>query len=580
MSHTITGSEALIRALISEGVDRVFGYPGGAIMPVYDTLYDYSDRLTHILTRHEQGAIHAAQGYARVSHRTGVVIATSGPGAANLITGISDANSDSTPLVVIVGQVHSALLGTDAFQETDVVGITQPISKWTAQIRRPEDIPGAVARAFYIANTGRPGPVVLDIAKDAQTGTFTPGPYRRCSFIRSYEPYPEVLDRDLQTAAALLNGAMRPLILAGHGVMIAGAETELAALAEKADLPVACTLLGLSTMPSGHPLYKGMLGMHGNIGPNVNTNRADVILAVGMRFDDRVTAAMHLYAPQARIIHVDIDKSEFDKNIPVDLRIHGDAREVLHRLYPLVREAKHTAWLRSFDRMAADEAEAVIRPELEGTDPDALPHMGEVARKVSLAAGIDPVLVTDVGLNQMLSARYFRYTAPRSIVTSGGLGTMGFGLPAAIGARMGAPTRTVCCFMGDGGFQMTLQELGTVMQYGVNIKMIVLNNDFLGNVRQWQELFFDSRFSQTPMVNPDFTVIASAYGIPSRRVTRRADLDDAIDAMMKHDGAYLLEVAVSPTDKVFPMTPGTKPVDYVLIAPDTPYQAPDNDNDF
>lgn len=571
MSETITGSEAIVRGLIHEGVDRVFGYPGGAIIPLYDTLYDYTDKITHVLTRHEQGAIHAAQGYARASHRTGVVIVTSGPGATNVITGLSDAMIDSTPLVIIIGQVVSGLLGSDAFQETDVVGITQPISKWNLQIRRAEDIPAAIARAFYIANTGRPGPVVLDIAKDAQMGTLKWDRYHRCNFIRSYIPYPEVSDTELHIAASLINSSDRPLIISGQGVMIAGAEKELAVLAEKADIPVASTLMGLSTMPSDHPLYKGMVGMHGNIGPNFNTNRADLIIAVGMRFDDRVTGEVSKYAPQAKILHIDIDKSEFDKNIKTYARVHGDAREVLHRLYGLVREAKHTDWLRSFDVINDVERRRVMDPELNGNDPDERCHMGEVARKVSVAAGIDPILVTDVGLNQMLSARYFRYTAPRSIITTGGLGTMGFGLPAAIGAKMGAPNRTVCIFAGDGGIQMTMQELGTIMQYGVNVKIIVLNNDFLGNVRQWQLLFYDKRFSQTPMVNPDFVMIARAYGIEAEDVERRADLDGAIERMMATDGPYLLNVMVSDQDMVFPMTPGGCAVDHILISPNEVY---------
>lgn len=571
MSETITGAEAIVRGLIHEGVDRVFGYPGGAIIPLYDTLYDYTDKITHILTRHEQGAIHAAQGYARASHRTGVVVVTSGPGAANVITGLSDAMIDSTPLVIIIGQVSSDLLGSDAFQETDVVGITQPISKWNLQIRRAEDIPAAVARAFYIANTGRPGPVVLDIAKDAQTGTLEWDRYHRCNFIRSYIPYPEVSDTELHIAASLINSSERPLIISGQGVMIAGAEKELAALAEKADLPVASTLMGLSTMPSDHPLYKGMVGMHGNVGPNFNTNRADLIIAVGMRFDDRVTGAVEKYAPQAKILHIDIDKSEFDKNIKTYARVHGDAREVLHRLYGLVREAKHTDWLRSFDVATDVERRRVMEKELHSTDPEARCRMGEVARKVSLAAGIDPILVTDVGLNQMLSSRYFRYTAPRSIITTGGLGTMGFGLPAAIGAKMGAPNRTVCIFAGDGGIQMTMQELGTIMQYGVNVKIIVLNNDFLGNVRQWQLLFYDKRFSQTPMVNPDFVMIARAYGIPAEEVERRADLDGAIERMMATDGPYMLNVMVDEADMVFPMTPNGCAVDHIMLTPTEVY---------
>ncbi|MCC8071231.1 MAG: biosynthetic-type acetolactate synthase large subunit [Bacteroidales bacterium] len=565
MSEKIKGSEALLRGLIAEGVDRIFGYPGGAIIPVYDTLYDFTDRITHILTRHEQGAIHAAQGYARVSQRTGVVLVTSGPAATNVMTGLSDAMLDSTPLVVITGQVSSGLLGTDAFQETDVVGITQPITKWAYQIRRAEDVPWAVSRAFYIANTGRPGPVVLDFTKDAQTGLMEWDGYKRCNFIRSYVPYPEVPDGDLRRVADLINSAERPMIIAGHGVMIAGAENELESLATKADIPVAATLLGLSTMPSDHRLFKGMVGMHGNIGPNINTNRADLLIAIGMRFDDRVTGTIDSYAKQAKIVHIDIDAAEFNKNVPVYASIHGDAREVLSRLLPLVREAKHTDWLETFNIPEAVEREKVMADAVFRTDPHGRCCMGEVAYWVSRAAGPNAVLVTDVGQNQMLSARYFRYTHPRSIITSGGLGTMGFGLPAAIGAKMGAPERTVCFFTGDGGIQMTLQELGTIMQYGTAVKIIVLNNDFLGNVRQWQMMFFHERLSQTPMLNPDFVEIAKAYGIPGETVECREQLSDAIERMMLHDGSYLLNVRVDEADMVFPMTPVGKPVDYVML---------------
>ena len=569
MSEKITGAEALIKSLIAEGVDRVFGYPGGAIMPVYDRLYDYTDQLKHILVRHEQGATHAAQGYARVSGRTGVVIVTSGPAATNTITGLSDALMDSTPMVVITGQVASAFLGSDAFQETDVVGITQPITKWAYQIRRPEDIAWAVARAFYIANSGRPGPVVLDFAKDAQNG-MVEWSHEKCNFIRSYIPYPEVNRDDVAKVAEMINKAERPMILSGHGVMISGAEKELAALAEKADIPVAATLLGLSTMPSSHPLYKGMLGMHGNIGPNVNTNRCDLLIAIGMRFDDRVTGDTSKYARQAQIVHIDIDSTEFDKNIKTHATIHGDAREVLTQLLPLVNEAKHTEWLKTFDECDAVERERVIKREV--FPEEGLMLMGEVVNKVSAATNDKAVLVTDVGQNQMFSSRYFRYTLPKSIITSGGLGTMGFGLPAAIGAKMGAPERTVCFFTGDGGLQMTLQELGTIMEYGTAVKIILLNNNFLGNVRQWQEMFFNSRFSQTPMINPDFVQIASAYGIKAENVESREQLDGAIERMLNHDGAYLLNVSIEATDKIFPMTPPGAGVDEILITPDEKYQ--------
>ncbi len=567
----ITGAEALIRSLIAEGVDRVFGYPGGAIIPVYDKLYDYTDSLTHVLVRHEQGAIHAAQGYARVSGRPGVVIVTSGPAATNVMTGLSDATMDSTPLVVITGQVNESLLGSDAFQETDVVGITQPITKWAYQIRRAEDIPGAVARAFYIAGSGRPGPVVLDIAKNAQNELLQWAGYKRCNFIRSYLPSPEIPEADLRRVADMINAAERPMIISGHGVMIAQAEEALAQLAEKADIPVASTLLGLSTMPTAHPLFKGMVGMHGNVGPNWNTNRADLIVAIGMRFDDRVTGEVEHYAKNARIVHIDIDASEFDKNVPTSATIHGDARKALEGLLPMVIPAKHTEWLATFDAAHRTEYDTVMRDALGDDDPEGPLRMGEVARKVSIAAGSDPVLVTDVGQNQMLSARYFNYSAPRSIITSGGLGTMGFGLPAAIGAKMAAPQRQVCVFCGDGGFQMTMQKLGTIMQYGTAVKIIVLNNDYLGNVRQWQAMFYNNRFSQTPMVNPNFIEIARAYGIEAENVAHRRELDAAIRRMMDWPGAYLLNVRVDERDMVFPMTPNGKPVDYIILDRNTTY---------
>ena len=570
MSEKITGAEALFRSLLEEGVDLIFGYPGGSIMPVYDKLYDYQDRIKHILVRHEQGATHAAQGYARVTGRPGVVIVTSGPAATNAITGLSDAMMDSTPMVVITGQVATSALGSDAFQETDVMGITQPIAKWSYQIRRAEDVPWAVARAFYIASTGRPGPIVLDFAKNAQVGLMD-WSYEKCRFIRSYIPYPEIAQEDVERVAAMINAAERPMILSGHGIMISGAEKELAELAEKADIPVTATLLGLSTIPSDHPLYKGMLGMHGNVGPNVNTNRADLIIAIGMRFDDRVTGDTTKYAPQAKIVHIDIDASEFDKNIKTDATIHGDAREVLERLLPLVKEAKHTEWVKSFDDANAVEREKVVKREVFPDNPTGPMRMGEVAYKVSKATGDRAVCVTDVGQNQMFSSRYFRYTEPRSIITSGGLGTMGFGLPAAIGAKMAAPDRTVCFFTGDGGLQMTIQELGTILEYGTDVKIILLNNNFLGNVRQWQEMFFNRRFSQTPLVNPDFVAIAKAYGIEAENVDSREQLDAAIERMVNHKGAYLLNVNIEEDDKVFPMTPPGASVDTILLTPDETY---------
>ena len=562
MKELISGSDALIQSLICEGVDMVFGYPGGSIMPVYDRLFDYTDRLKHILVRHEQGATHAAQGYARVTGRTGTVIVTSGPAATNVITGLSDALMDSTPMVVITGQVATPFLGFDAFQETDVVGITQPITKWSYQIRRPQDVAWAVARAFYIASTGRPGPVVLDFTKDAQVG-MTEFDYKPCTYIRSYNPYPAVHEDDLAKVADLINSAERPMILSGHGVMISGAEAELAALAEKSDIPVATTLLGLSTIPSDHPLYKGMLGMHGNIGPNINTNRADLIIAVGMRFDDRITGNVKTYAPNAKIVHIDIDASEFDKNIRTHATIHADARQALTALLPLIKPRKRPQWLAMFDEPEKTEKEMVIERELHPAGPKMT--MGEVVAKVSEATGHKSIVVTDVGQNQMLSARYSRYTLPRSIVTSGGLGTMGFGLPAAIGAKMGCPDRTVCFFTGDGGLQMTIQELGTIMEYGTAVKIILLNNNFLGNVRQWQELFFKGRFSQTPLLNPDFVMIARAYGIQAEDVDSRDKLDGAIKRMLDHDGPYLINVNIDETDMVFPMTPAGGDVDFVML---------------
>ena len=558
----ISGGDALIRSLICEGVDLVFGYPGGSIMPVYDRLYDYQDKLRHILVRHEQGATHAAQGYARVSGRTGVVIVTSGPAATNVVTGLSDALMDSTPMVVITGQVATPFLGFDAFQETDVVGITQPITKWSYQIRRAEDVAWAVARAFYIASTGRPGPVVLDITKDAQVG-LTDFQFKKCDYIRSYTPYPAIDMDDVEQVAEMINSAERPMILSGHGVMISGAEAELAALAEKAEIPVAATLLGLSTIPSAHPLYKGMLGMHGNIGPNINTNRADLIIAIGMRFDDRITGNVKAYAPQARIVHIDIDASEFDKNIATHATIHGDAKAALQALLPLVKENTHRQWLAEFDEPARVEYEKVVMREVHPAEGRMT--MGEVVNNVSKATGHKAIVVTDVGQNQMFSARYSRFTEPRSIVTSGGLGTMGFGLPAAIGAKMGAPERTVVFYTGDGGLQMTIQELGTIMEYGTDVKIVLLNNNFLGNVRQWQSLFFNDRFSQTPLLNPDFVMIAKAYGIAAESVATREELPGAIERMLAHDGAYLLDVNIDETDMIFPMTPAGAHVDHVMI---------------
>lgn len=574
MSERITGAEAICRALLAEGVDTIFGYPGGQIMPFYDKLYDFTDSLRHILTRHEQGAVHAAQGYARASGRVGVVTVTSGPAATNVITGLGDANIDCTPIVVITGQVGVASLGTDAFQETDVIGITQPITKWAYQIRRPEEIPKAMARAFYIATTGRPGAVVLDITRDAQVGTLD-WSYKKTNYIRSYNPAPELQPGEIISAAALINRSERPLILSGHGVMLSEAETDLLALAEKADIPVATTLLGLSTIPSEHPLNKGMVGMHGNIGPNIATNNADVILAVGMRFDDRVTGVIKSYAPQAKIIHIDIDSAEFNKNVKAHIAIHADAKTALRALLPQINKADRKEWLTTFERPENVEQAEVIERETDPKDlgPESPMRMGEVVRKLSEATGNKAIVVTDVGQNQMMSARYSSYTMPKSMITSGGLGTMGFCLPAAIGAKLAEPSREVLAFMGDGGFQMTMQELGTILEYRIGVKMVLLNNNYLGNVRQWQAMFYNNRFSATPMVNPDFVAIAAAYGIPAENVSCRAELDSAIARMAAHDGAYLLNVNIDPTDMVFPMvTPGSA-IDNILINATDKYEA-------
>ena len=562
MKDTITGAEALMRSLEHEGVQTIFGYPGGSIMPVFDALYDHRKTLNHILVRHEQGATHAAQGFARVSGEVGVCLVTSGPGATNTITGIADAMIDSTPIVVIAGQVGTGFLGTDAFQEVDLVGITQPITKWSYQIRRAEDVAWAVARAFYIARSGRPGPVVLDFAKNAQVDKTEYAP-ATVDFIRSYQPVPDMDMEAVRQAADLINAAQRPLVLVGQGVELGNAQAELLAFIEKAELPAGRTLLGLSALPSDHPLNKGMLGMHGNLGPNINTNKCDVLIAVGMRFDDRVTGNVATYAPQAKIIHFDIDPAEIDKNIKTDVAVLGNCKETLPAVTELLKPATHQEWLDSFRTYEEVEEEKVIRPELCRTTREL--SMGEVVRAVSEATHNDAILVTDVGQNQMMSARYFKYTRPRSIVTSGGLGTMGFGLPAAIGATFGRPDRTVCVFMGDGGLQMNLQELGTVMEQKAPVKMILLNNNYLGNVRQWQAMFFNRRYSFTPMLNPDYMQIAAAYGIPSLRVMQREDLAEAIREMLAADGPFLLEACVEEEGNVMPMTPPGGSVNQMLL---------------
>lgn len=548
----ISGGEALMRSLIKEGVDTVFGYPGGSIMPVFDAMYDHRDDFRQVLVRHEQGAVHAAQGYARSSGKVGLCIVTSGPGATNTLTGISDAMLDSTPVVVIAGQVGTTVLGTDAFQEIDFVGITQPITKWSYQIRRPEDVAWAVARAFYIAGTGRPGPVVLDFTKNAQVATVEYEPAYVDS-VRSYIPYPAPSQEAVEAAARLINASSRPFMLVGQGVELGNAQEELKAFIEKSGIPAARTLLGLSALPSDHPLCVGMLGMHGNYGPNVNTNNCDLLIAVGMRFSDRVTGNINTYAKQAKVIHIDIDNAEINKNVNVDVPIVGDCKEVLPMLTALVERGNHEEWVRSFHTYNAIEREKVTESALNPKEGPLL--MGEVARKVSEATANSAILVTDVGQNQMMSARYFKYSLPRSILTSGGLGTMGYGLPAAIGAKIAMPHRTVCLFTGDGGMQMNIQELGTIMEQRVAVKMILLNNNYLGNVRQWQELFFNHRYSWTPMLNPDYSLIAQGYGIASRLVVEREELDDAIKEMIECDGPFLLHVAVKEEANVMPMTP-------------------------
>ena len=551
-----------MRSLVNEGVETLFGYPGGAIMPVYDALYDYRDRLNHILVRHEQGAVHAAQGFARVSGKVGCAIVTSGPGATNTVTGIADAMIDSTPMVVICGQVGTSLLGTDAFQEVDVVGVTSPISKWSYQIRRAEDVAWAVSRAFYIAKSGRPGPVVLDFAKNAQTAMVDYEP-AKVDFIRSYQPIPP-MDKDvIKKAAQMINESVKPFVLVGQGVELGDAREELKEFLEKAQMPAGCTLLGLSALPSDHPLNMGMLGMHGNLGPNVMTNQCDLLIAVGMRFDDRVTGNLKTYAKQAKIIHFDIDPSEIDKNVKVDLAVLGDCKQTLAAVTELLDETTHQSWIDGFKPYAEKEYNKVIDKAIHPKTGALL--MAEVVRKVSEASNNEAILVTDVGQNQMFGCRYFKFTKGRSVVTSGGCGTMGFGLPAAIGATFGAPERTVCLFCGDGGLQMTIQELGTIMEQGAPVKIILLNNNYLGNVRQWQAMFFNHRYSFTPMMNPDYELIAKAYGIPAKTVVERKDLDAAIKEMLSTDGPYLLQCAVLEEDNVLPMTPPGANVDCMML---------------
>lgn len=558
----LTGAEILMRTLLDEGVSTLFGYPGGAIMPVYDALYDYRDWLNHILVRHEQAAAHAAEGYARVSGKTGVCIVTSGPGATNTITGIADAMMDSTPIVVIMGQVGAKMLGTDAFQECDVVDVTQPISKWAYQIRSAKDVAWAVHRAFYIAGSGRPGPVVLDFTKNAQLekADYVPG---TIDFIRSYVPVPPTERQSIIDAAELINQSKRPLVLVGQGVELGDASEELKAFIEKAGLPAGCTLLGLSALPSQHPLNVGMLGMHGSLGANKKTQECDLLIAVGMRFDDRITGNLATYAKQAKKIHFDIDPSEINKNVEVDVAVLGDCKETLREVTQLLHETNHTDWRESFRQWDEKENNVVIEPQIHPAQGPL--RMGEVVRKVTEHTGDKAILVTDVGQNQMMAARYFRFTEKRSVVTSGGMGTMGYGLPAAIGATLGAPDREVCLFLGDGGLQMTIEELGTIMEQRVPVKIILLNNNYLGNVRQWQQLFFHRRYSFTPMMNPDYEKIAEAYDIPVLTVTDRNLLDEAIDTMLQTPGPFLLQAAVLEEDNVLPMCCPGHDVDDMML---------------
>lgn len=552
-TQTISGSQAVIDCLLAEDTEIIFGYPGGAIMPIYDALYDYSEKIEHILVRHEQGGIHAAQGYARTSGKVGVVFATSGPGATNLVTGLADAQIDSTPLVCITGQVFAHLLGTDAFQETDVINITTPITKWNYQVTDASEIPTAIAKAFYIAATGRPGPVLIDITKNAQVQQFEFEGYKKTTHIRSYRPKPIVRPEYIKEAAKLINEAQKPFVIFGQGVILGSAEAEFKAFIEKGGLPAACTILGESALPSGHPLATGLLGMHGNYGPNVLTNECDVLIAVGMRFDDRVTGRLDKYAKQAKVIHLDIDPAEIDKNVKADVPVWGDCKETLPLLTELIEQKEHKEWLAKFAAYAAEEEKECIYPEMH-PDTDVL-TMAEIIDALNELTQGDAVIVTDVGQHQMVACRYAKFTKSRSNVTSGGLGTMGFGLPAAIGAKYGAPDRTVVAILGDGGIQMSIQELGTIMQFGAEVKILILNNQFLGMVRQWQQLFLDKRYSFVNITSPDYVALAKAYRIEGQRISERDQIKTAIKTMLDHKGSYLLEVMVGKENNVFPMVP-------------------------
>jgi acetolactate synthase-1/2/3 large subunit len=565
----ISGSEVLLRCLVEEGVQTIFGYPGGAIMPVYDALYHYADKLNHILVRHEQGAIHAAQGFARVSGKAGVVFATSGPGATNLVTGLADALIDSTPVVCITGQVFAHLLGTDAFQETDVVNTTIPVTKWNIQVAEAKDIAPAVAKAFYIANSGRPGPVLVDITKNAQNEMIEASEYHKCESIRTYRPKPVLQQSQVDAAADLINGAKRPYILAGQGILLSGATEELKAFSEKTGIPVASTLLGLGAIPTDHPNYVGFLGMHGNYGPNLNTNECDVLIGIGMRFDDRVTGNVAKYARQAKVVHIEIDKAEINKIIKADVAVHADAKEALQSLIRKCKPNQHKEWIDRFTKLNDIEYEKVITKEF---NPTGVLTMAEVVNHLSNFTNGEAIVVTDVGQHQMTTSRYYKYKNPRSNVTSGGAGTMGFALPAAMGAKLGAPEKEVIAVIGDGGYQMTVQELGTIMQYKIGVKIVVLNNNFLGMVRQWQQLFHGKRYSFTEMQNPDFVKIAEAYSIPAKKVEKREDLQGAIKEMLAATTPYFLEAVVGKEDNVFPMVPAGQGVADVLLEAPKPGQ--------
>lgn len=564
MAIKVKGSQAVILSLIEEGTEYIFGYPGGAIMPVYDSMMDYSKEIKHILVRHEQGAVHAAQGYARVSGKVGVCMATSGPGATNLITGIADAMIDSTPLVCITGQVASPLLGTDAFQESDVVGISMPVTKWNYLVTDAKEIPGAIAKAFYIASTGRPGPVLIDIAKDAQFAELD-YEYKKCHGLRSYIPKPKVQPEEIKKAAELINKAKKPYILLGQGVILGNAENEFRTFLEKSGIPAAWTILGVSALPSDHPQNVGMLGMHGNYGTNVLTNQCDVLIAIGMRFDDRVTGNLKSYAKQAKIVHLEIDPSEVDKNVKTDVAVIGDVKDTLPILTDLIEKKDHSAWIQEFRDLYKIEYEKVVKQDLYPEKPGMT--MGEVIRLINEATNGDAIIVTDVGQNQMFASRYSKFNSTRCFVTSGGLGTMGFGLPAAFGSKMGAPEKEVILIVGDGGFQMTLQELGTISQEDTAVKIVLLNNKFLGMVRQWQQLFFDKRYSETPMKNPDFIKIAEGFGIKGKKVLERPELKNSVQEMIQHNGPYLLEVSIEKEDNVFPMVPTGASVSEIILEP-------------